>query len=101
MRISTVPGLCPHTSPRVENSGGIQRKPNEQALWDSRIYLGEAFFNEIINHPIPIDMNILKALKRCSLGLDLYLWVAYRTFSLRAPQRLTWRQLYRQLGTDP
>ena len=76
-------------------------KPNEQALWDSRIYLGEAFFNEIINHPIPIDMNILKALKRCSLGLDLYLWVAYRTFSLRAPQRLTWRQLYRQFGTDP
>ena len=76
-------------------------KPNEQELWDSRIYLGEAFFNEIINHPIPIDMNILKALKRCSLGLDLYLWVAYRTFSLRAPQRLTWRQLYRQFGTDP
>ena len=76
-------------------------KPNEQALWDSRIYLGEAFFNEIINHPIPIDMNILKALKRCSLGLDLYLWVTYRTFSLRAPQRLTWRQLYRQFGTDP
>ena len=25
----------------------------------------------------------------------------YRTFALRAPQRLTWRQLYRQFGTDP
>ena len=71
-------------------------------LWDSKIYLGEQFFNEIINHPVPIDMNTLKALKRCSLGLDLYLWFTYRTFcSLRAPLRLSWRQLYQQFGTDP
>ena len=28
-----------------------------------------------------------------ALGLDLYLWLTYRTFALRAPQRLTWRQL--------
>ena len=46
-------------------------------------------------------MNILKALKRCALGLDLYLWLTYRTFALRAPQRLTWRQLYRQFDADP
>ena len=46
-------------------------------------------------------MNTLTALKRCSLGLDLYLWLTYRTFSLRAPQQLTWRQLYRQFGADP
>ena len=24
-------------------------------------------------------MNTLKALKRCALGLDLYLWLTYRT----------------------
>ena len=58
------------------------RKPEERVLWDSKIYLGEAFFNEIIRHPVPLDMNTLTALKRCSLGLDLYLWTAYRTFSL-------------------
>ena len=63
--------------------------------------LGEDFFNEIINHPVPIDMNTLKALKRCSLGLDLYLWLVYRTFPLRAPLRLTWRQVYRQFGLHP
>ena len=69
-------------------------------LWESKIYLGEAFFQEIIRHPVPLDMNTLKALKRCSLGLDLYLWITYRTFALRAPLRLTWRHLYRQFGTD-
>ena len=46
-------------------------------------------------------MNTLKALKRCSLGLDLYLWLVYRTFVLRAPLRLTWRQLYHQFAAHP
>ena len=78
-----------------------ERKPGERMLWDSKIHLGEAFFNEIIQHPVPLDMNTLTALKRSSLGLDLYLWLVYRTFSLRAPQRLTWQQMYRQFGAHP
>ena len=79
----------------------VARKPDQPVLWESKIYLGEAFFNEIINHPVPLDMNTLKALKRCSLGIDLYLWLSYRIFSLRVPLQLSWRQLYRQFGTDP
>ena len=78
-----------------------ERKPNEPVLFNSKIRLGEDFFNEIIRHPVPLDMNTLKALKRCSLGLDLYLWLVYRTFALRTPLRLSWRQLYRQFGVDP
>ena len=78
-----------------------ERQPDEPMLWESKIYLGEAFFNEIISHPVPIDMNTLTALKRSALGLDLYLWLVYRTFTLRAPLHLTWRQVYRQFGVDP
>ena len=78
-----------------------ERKPDERVLWESKIYLGEQFFNEIIRHPVPLDMNILKAMKRSPLGLDFYLWLAYRTFALTRPLRLTWRHLYRQFGVDP
>ena len=78
-----------------------ERKPDERVLWESKIYLGEAFFNEIIRHPVPLDMNTLTALKRCSLGLDLYLWTAYRTFALKRPLQLTWQQVYRQFGAEP
>ena len=78
-----------------------ERKPDAPSLWDSKIYLGEAFFNEIIRHPVPLNMNTLTALKRSPLGLDLYLWLTYRTFTLRAPQRLSWQQIYRQFGVDP
>ena len=77
------------------------KRPNEPMLWQSKILLGEDFFNEIIRHPVPLDMNTLKALKRSPLGLDLYLWVTYRTFALKHQQWLSWRQLYRQFGADP
>ena len=78
-----------------------ERKPDECSLWDSKIRLGEDLFNEIIQHPVPLNMNALNALKRSALGLDLYLWLNYRNFALRAPLRLSWPTLYRQFGTDP
>ena len=51
------------------------KRPDQPSLWDSKIELSEKFFNEIISHPVPIDMNTLTALKRSTLGLDLYLWL--------------------------
>ena len=53
------------------------KRPDQPTLWDSKLRLGEDFFNEIIQHPVPIDMNTLTALKRSPLGLDLYLWLVY------------------------
>ena len=78
-----------------------QKRPAEFSRWESKIRLGEDFFNEIINHPVPLDLNILRALKRSSLGLDLYLWLTYRTFTLKRLLRLSWRKLYRQFGAQP
>ena len=77
------------------------KRPDERSLWNSTIELGEKFFEEIIRNPVPLDMNILRGLTRSSLGLDLYLWLTYRTFSLKRPLRLPWPMLYRQFGADP
>ena len=78
-----------------------ERKTSDRLEWDNTIELGEKFFNEIIHYPVPLDLNILKALKRSSLGIDFYLWLTYRTFSLKRPLRLSWARLYRQFGADP
>ena len=44
----------------------VERAQARSALTvESKIELGEDLFNEIINHPVPIDMNTLMALKRC------------------------------------
>ena len=77
------------------------KQPAQVGLWESKIRLGEDFFNEIIRNPVPLDMNTLKAIKRSPLGLDLYLWLTYRVFALRGLQPITWRQMYRQFGVDP
>ena len=77
------------------------KRPDESSLWESTIYLSESFFHEIIAHPVPLDINILRSLKRSPLGLDLYLWLVYRTFGLRTPVRLSWPQIYRQFGVNP
>ena len=80
----------------------MSARPGDLGLkWDSKIELGEKFFQEIIQHPVPLDMNILKAMKRSSLGIDFYLWLTYRTFTLKRPLRLSWGRLYRQFGADP
>ena len=50
---------------------------------------------------MPLDLNILKALRRSSLGIDFYLWLTYRTFTLKRPLRLSWGRLYRQFGVNP
>ena len=50
-------------------------RPDQAGLWESKIELSEKFFQEIIRHPVPIDINTLTALKRSTLGLDLYLWL--------------------------
>ena len=35
------------------------KRPDVPMLWDSKIELGWDFFNEIIRHPVPLDMNTL------------------------------------------
>ena len=77
------------------------KRPDDPVLWDSKIRLGEEFFNEIIRCPVPLDMNILKAIKRSPLGLDLYVWLNYRLFGKKNPLKIRWRDLYRQFGVDP
>ena len=77
------------------------KRPDERMLWESKIELGEQFFQEIIRHPVPIDMNTLTALKRSSLAWISTCGLTYRIFALKSPQRLTWRQVYRQFGVDP
>ena len=77
------------------------KKPNEPVLWESTVELGHDFFHDILRHPFPLDMNILKALKKSPLGLDFYMWAVYRTFSLTRPLRLSWPALYQQFGADP
>ena len=77
------------------------KRPDEPSLWESTSGWGAELFQEIINNPVPIEMRTLKALRRSPLGLDLYLWLTYRVFTLQEPVRLSWKLLYQQFGANP
>ena len=70
-------------------------RPDAPVLRDSTIRLGEEFFNEIIRHPIPLDLNALKALKRSPLGHECHRFGDCARIG--CPER-HWRQRRRRPG---
>ena len=76
------------------------RNPDQPMLWTSTIELNHRLFRELIEHAVPINLRVLRAMRRSTLGLDLYLWLTYRTFGLKSWLRLSWRQVYEQLGAE-
>lgn len=76
------------------------QRPEQAALWQSTVTLSERFYNEVIAHPVPVDMRALRALKRSPLALDLYAWLTYRMSYLKRPTVIPWAALAAQFGSD-
>lgn len=64
------------------------------------ITLSEAFYNELLSSPIPVNMNALKFLRNSPMALDMYFWLSYRLKYLRKPTVITWEQLSVQFGAN-
>ena len=76
------------------------KEPDQAALWQSSVRLSETFFNEVIAHPIPVDMRAIKALKKSPLALDIYAWMTYRASYATKPAEIPWPALAMQFGAD-
>ena len=53
--------------------------------------------------PVPVDLRVLKVLKRSPLALDLYVWASYNSLiAARSgrPQAMTWQDFMQQFGTQ-
>jgi hypothetical protein len=74
--------------------------PDQTALWRSTVTLTDQFFREIVEHPIPVDMRAIKALKRSPMALDIYCWLTYRAFYAKKPTTIPWAALAMQFGSD-
>lgn len=76
------------------------KNPDQADLWDSSITLSEAFYREIIEHPVPLDVEILKALRRSPLALDIYSWLTYRSSYQKGRSKpILWESLQEQFGS--
>lgn len=76
------------------------KKPDQATLWESTLTLGERFFEEVIQRPVPIDLRALKALRRSPMALDIYCWITYRMSYLKRPVVIPWGALQVQFGAE-
>ncbi len=74
------------------------QQPDQIDLFSSYINVSEPFFEEILNHPIPIDREAISKLKKSSLALDIYFWLTYRMHNLKEPLHIGYKALKLQFG---
>lgn len=79
-------------------------RPDDRMLWESTLKLSNAFFRNVTESPVPIDMRVLRALSKSPLAMDIYTWLVYRIFLLRVKNRpgvvIPWASLKLQFGAD-
>lgn len=76
------------------------KNPDQETIFSSYVRLGEPFFDEVTQNPIPIDVRALSALKQSPMALDIYCWLTYRMSYLRKPTVIPWGALQVQFGAD-
>lgn len=77
--------------------------PEQLGLFRSMLTLSDTFYQEIIEHSVPVDMRVLKMLRRSPLALDVYAWISYRIYTLNRSRRdsvlIPWESLQLQFGS--
>jgi hypothetical protein len=78
------------------------KTPDQSSLWNSTLVLNRTFFEELVHHPVPIDVRVLRALgrQRSPLALDIYTWLTWRMSYLKRPTTIAWDLLHFQFGGD-
>jgi hypothetical protein len=78
-------------------------KDEQGDLFQSWLELGEQFYKAVTTRPVPLDPRALRALKKSPMSLDLYSWLAHKTWiaaSKREAQLVPWEGLALQMGAD-
>jgi Plasmid encoded RepA protein len=56
------------------------KNPEQNSMFGSHIDISEEFRQAILQAPVPLRTDILKALRKSPLALDVYMWTSYRLF---------------------
>jgi hypothetical protein len=70
----------------------------QNLLWHDTVLLGETFYEELRQHPVPISEPAIRRIANQSLTIDLYIWLAYRLHVLSKPIPVSWFSLHEQFG---
>jgi hypothetical protein len=76
------------------------RNADQAALLPSTVRLSDEFYRELIEHPVPVDLDALRLLQASPLRLDIYAWLTHRNSYAKARSHITWAQLRNQFGSN-
>lgn len=76
------------------------KNPEQGTVFSSFVKLGERFFEEVTQNPVPVDLRALQALKKSPMALDTYCWLTYRMSYLSKPTVIPWAALQMQFGAE-
>ncbi len=79
------------------------KDPDQETLpgCTNMIRLSEAFWTELQQHPLPVDLGVVRALRDSPAALDFYCWLSWRSYTARGPVNIPLhgeRGLVHQLG---
>ncbi|MCF3643306.1 plasmid encoded RepA protein [Rhizobium sp. TRM95111] len=74
------------------------QEQTEAGQWSSKLVLSRPFFQECIDHPIPVNMHAMKAFRHSPLALDIYVWLTHRMSYLSKRTTIPWISLSSQFG---
>jgi Plasmid encoded RepA protein len=55
---------------------------------ENTVTLSDEFYKEIMNHPIPTDLEAVKLISSAPAALDLFMWLSYRCFTAQGKERV-------------
>ena len=76
------------------------RNADQRSLLPSTVKLSSEFFEEVIEHPVPISLDVLRTLRKSPMRLDIYAWLTHRMSYLRRRTTVSWEQLAAQFGSS-
>ena len=79
------------------------KNPDADSLLGSWVQLSDDLYQALLEAPVPLRTDILAALRKSPLGLDVYMWISHRLFRMQAAGEkeltLTYGALQAQFGT--
>jgi len=67
------------------------RDPAQEVIsgdFENVIVLSDDFYEEVMAHPIPADIDAVKAFGSAPAVLDLFMWLTYRCFTAKSEERI-------------
>ena len=74
------------------------RSAEADGLFPQCAKLSEQFYNQLTQHPVPLDEAAVRAINNNSMALDIYAWLSYRLHALKGVTPISWSALKAQFG---